>query len=295
MPLPPTVPAPDDRVSVVVITRDRRDELLRTLQALAALPEGPDVVVVDNGSRDGTAAAVRRAHPAVRVVALDADAGAAARTVGVRAAHGRHVAFCDDDSWWAPGALRLAADLLDGDPSLGLVAARVLVGPEERLEPVCAAMAASPLAPEPDLPGPRVLGFVACGAVVRASAYLAVGGFEPRHGVGGEEALLATDLAAAGWRLAYVDALVAHHHPSGIRDRAGRRTTMVRNDLWFAWLRRPLRPALRHTARAAVAARRDRAARAGVYAALQGLPWVLRGRRPAGGALARDLQLLDAA
>jgi GT2 family glycosyltransferase len=284
----------DGRIAVVIITRDRRDELLRTLDILAALPERPVVVVVDNGSGDGTPAAVREAHPAVEVIARITDAGAAARTVGVRIVDSPYVAFCDDDSWWAPGSLTRAADLLDADPRLGLVAARVLVGPDEHLEPACAAMAASPLAPEPGLPGPRVLGFVACGAVVRRSAYLAVGGFAPHHGVGGEEALLATDLAAAGWRLTYVDELVAYHHPSGVRDRTRRRAITVRNDLWFAWQRRPLAHAVRHTVRAAAAARRDPAARAGVTAALRGLPRALRGRRPVGDALARELALLDA-
>lgn len=45
----------DERISVVVITHNRRDELQRTLERLAALPEQPRVVVVDNASSDGTA------------------------------------------------------------------------------------------------------------------------------------------------------------------------------------------------------------------------------------------------
>jgi len=250
-------------------------------------------VVVDNGSRDGTPEAVRAAHPRVRLVSLADDAGAAARTLGVRLAHGRHVAFCDDDSWWSEGALSRAADLLDGDARLGLVAARVLVGSDRRLEPACAAMAASPLPPEPGLPGPRILGFVACGAVVRRSAYLEVGGFAPAAGIGGEEALLAADLAAAGWRLVYVDELVAFHMPSAVRDRAGRRAATVRNDLWFAWLRLPVDAAARRTLTAARAALRDPIARAGLAAALRRLPWLLPRRRAARGALARDLRLLE--
>ena len=176
----------DDRVSVVVITRDRRAELLRTLDALAALPERPEVVVVDNGSRDGTPAAVARAHPAVardRAARQNAGAGGGARAGVRRRAAGRYIAFCDDDSWWAPGVARGArADLLDADPAPRASSPRACSsGRSERLERVCAAMAASPLPPEPGLPGPRVLGFVACGAVVRREAYLAVGGFEPRR------------------------------------------------------------------------------------------------------------------
>jgi GT2 family glycosyltransferase len=82
---------------------------------------------------------------------------------------------------------------------------------------VCQEMADSPLQPADDLPGPPLLGFIACGAVVRRDAFLEVGGFDARLGVGGEEELLALDLAARGWGLAYVDEVVAHHYPSPSR------------------------------------------------------------------------------
>src|SRR5688500_10798734 len=116
---------PDPRIAVVVITRDRARDLLRTLARLDALPERPQVVVVDNGSRDGTPARVAARFPRVRVLAGDCDRGAAARTTGVLAVPAPYVAFCDDDSWWEPGSLARAADLLDAHPDLALLAARV--------------------------------------------------------------------------------------------------------------------------------------------------------------------------
>jgi GT2 family glycosyltransferase len=266
-------------VGVVVVTHDRRNSLMRTLEELSSLPERPPVVVVDNASRDGTAAAVRRAHPDARLLRLGREAGAAARTVGVRALETEAVAFSDDDSWWAPGSLARAARLMDAHPRLGLIAARILVGPEGRLDPTSSEMARSPLPPVPGLPGRPVLGFVACGAIVRRSAYLEVGGFEPRLGFGAEEHLLAGDLAAAGWALAYLDEVVAHHHPWG--DGAGRearRSAELRNLIWAAWLRRPARVALALTA--ALAAASVRAGRPGVLLdAVWGLPWALRERR----------------
>src|SRR5215203_5918239 len=287
------MPASPARVAVVMATRNRGPELLGTLTRLRALDEQPLIMVVDNGSTDGTAELVRIHHPDVQVLGLRRNQGGAARTVGARLVDSPYVAFSDDDSWWAPGALRRAVDLLDRHPRLAVLAARVLVGPDRRLDPVCQEMAHSPLPPADDLPGPSVLGFIACGAVVRRAAFLEVGGFDARLGVGGEEEeLLAVDLAAGGWGLAYVDEVVAHHHPSPSRDRSGRRRVQVRNALWSAWLRRPLGGAARQTAQLAALAVHQRGASSGLLLAVLGLPWVLRERRPVPRELEAALRIL---
>lgn len=281
------------RIGIVIATRNRCADLIGALDRLRALAERPPIVVVDNGSADGTAAEVRRRFPDVRLLALGVNRGAWARTEGARRLSTPYVAFSDDDSWWAPGALDRAVALLDTCPRLGLIAGRVLVGPEEREDPVCRLMAGSPL-PRPDaLPGPPVLGFLACGAIVRREAFLGAGGFHERFGIGGEEELLALDLATAGWWLAYVPDIVAHHHPSARRSHAARRERQLRNALWAAWLRRPWPGALRRTARLLRDGARVERRRA-LVEALGGLPWVLRERRPVPPPLARALNTLDA-
>jgi GT2 family glycosyltransferase len=259
-------------------TRGRRDRALATLDQLLTLPERPPIVVVDNGSADGTPAAIARRHPGVRVIELGHNAGAAARTVGLRALQTSLVAFSDDDSWWAEGALERAAELFDRHPRLALVQARILVGPEQRLDPTCAAMARSRVPAPPGLPGPAILGFVACGAIVRSEAFLAVGGFHPRLGMGGEEELLALDLASAGWQLAYVESLVAHHHPEPGAGRDGRAGAQLRNSIWTTWLRRRAPAVVVRSARLFATGLRRGLARALLEAA-RGLPWVLRERR----------------
>ncbi|MFF5990587.1 glycosyltransferase family 2 protein [Prauserella flavalba] len=250
--------------TVVIATRNRSAELARTLGNLAALRPAPPVIVVDNASTDDTAARVRSEHPGVRLLTSPVNAAAAARNLGVQAAGTPYVAFSDDDSWWAPGALSRAEAVFADCPRLGLLAARTLVGEREEPDPVCAVMAGSPLGSEPGLPGPKVLGFLACSAIVRREAFLDVGGFSRLLHFGAEERLLAYDLAARGWALCYVEDVVAHHHPSSSRPPSAWRHRMeTRNNALIALLRRPAAecvraatPLLRHPGAAAGALRR---------------------------------------
>jgi GT2 family glycosyltransferase len=270
------------RVAIVIVTRDRCATLLKSLDHLAELDEGYRVVVVDNGSTDGTPLIVSRRHPQVLLLPLDRNLGSAARTAGAAAVEEPYVALCDDDSWWAPGSLATAERILDDHPALGLIAGRVLVGDSEREDPTCRLMSRSPLPRHPGQAGTPVLGFLACAAVFRRSAYLEVGGFHPNFGVGGEETLLSVDLASTGWELAYLPEVVAHHHPPPRPDTAGRRRRQARNSLWLTWLRRPLPGALRHTARLFHSALSDPAVARGLADAVAGGSWVFRERRPVG-------------
>jgi GT2 family glycosyltransferase len=272
-------------VTVVVASRNRRDDLL------ASLPrhEAP-VVLVDNGSTDDTVTAVREARPEVTVLPLERNLGARARTLGAAQAATEFVAFADDDSWWAPGDLARAVDIMRAHPRLALLNARILVGPEERLDPVCVEMAESPLGTAPDLPGPSLLGFVACGALVRTEAFEAVGGFDGVVRFPGEEERLALDLASAGWGMAYVDSVTVHHHPSTRRHSPGRRKAAIwRSKLLTALMRHPLPEAVRLV----VGALRDgRPGREGVLRALPDVPAALRARRPLPPEVLADLRLL---
>jgi len=287
------VDSADKRIGVVVITHNRRPELLRTLERLTALDERPQIVVVDNASSDDTCAAVARCYPQVTVLAQSRNLGTAARTMGVRHLDTPYVALCDDDAWWENGSLRLAADLFDCYSRVGLLNARVLVGDEGGLDPTCVAMAESPLATDIDLPGPSLLGFLAGASAVRKTAFLECGGFESQLFLGGEEQLLAVDLASHGWHLCYVPELVVRHFPSEIRDARNRRRNELRNALWFTWLRRPWPTALRRSLRLTREAP-PQIAIEGVTRAMAGLPWVWRRRRVVPPQVERGLCQLDA-
>jgi GT2 family glycosyltransferase len=289
----PSPAGPDSRVTVVVITRDRRDSLARTLDSLAALPERPAVIVVDNASCDGTAAAVRQAHPRMTLLALRRNLGAVARNLAVRLVTTPYVAFCDDDTWWEPGSLRRCADLLDAHPGVASVTARIVVEPAGTDDPIVAELAASPVPRPPGLPGPALMSFLAGASMLRVAAFRTAGGFSPRLWLGGEEELLAADLVSAGHVLCYLPAAVIHHEPSSQRDATQRRWLGIRNTLWFTWLRRPAGAAAARTLELAASVPRDLVSVRAFAAAAAGLPWVLRERKPVPGRVESIIRLLD--
>ena len=225
--------------TIVVATHNRSGRVVENVGRLLRLPDGWPVVVVDDASDDDTTEALHRAYgDRIRVLTLDRNHGAAARNRGVDIADTDVVAFADDDSWWADGALTAAAEVLRDDPDVGLVVAQVIVEPDGRPDPIVTDLVHSPLTPTSS--GPSVLGFLACGAVVRRRAFQSAGGFEPLLHIGGEEQLLAIDMRATGWQLAYVDRVRAHHAPAhadtGRRDRTAHQR---RNEILVAVMRRP--------------------------------------------------------
>jgi GT2 family glycosyltransferase len=266
-------------ITVVVITHERRDEVLGTLEHMTSLPDAAPVIVVDNASTDGTADAVAARFPGVELIRSDRNLGGAGRNLAVDRVRTRYVAFCDDDTRWQPGSLTRAVRLLDDHPHLASVTGLCRVEPDLTDDPITPEMRNSPVPGPGWMPGPALLGVMAGLTTFRVAAFREVGGFCARMWLGGEEELLALDLAAAGWWMCWSDDVVVHHRPSVARDPRGRRRLGIRNTLWTLWLRRPWRSALRRTAAVLAGAPRDAATARAVGAALAGLPWVLRHRR----------------
>jgi GT2 family glycosyltransferase len=288
--------AGDPRLSVVVLTRDRPAELAVVLERLTELPEQPTIIVVDNASLPRVVIDVLRAFPGIQLVTCPRDLGAAGRNAGVARVHTPYVAFCDDDTWWAPGALGRAADLLDAYPVVGVIAGRVLVGPAAAEDPTCREMAASPIDPT-GLPGPALASFMAGACVMRTIAFRTVGGYEPRLFLGAEELLVSLDLGTHGWRIVYLPEIVVHHHPSpAARDPSGRRVALARNRVWIACMRLPWRIAWRLCLLALRRAWNEGVLCRSVGQALAGVPWALWRRRRVPSRVAEILEIaMDAA
>jgi glycosyltransferase involved in cell wall biosynthesis len=113
------------RLSVVIPARDEASVIPRCLESLLAqAPPDVEVIVADDGSRDGTPDLAARRFPRVRVLRLEARGSAAARNAAIREARAPRLALLDADCVLLPGWVDAA--LADpGDPSvrMGRVAA----------------------------------------------------------------------------------------------------------------------------------------------------------------------------
>lgn len=269
------------RTSFVIATRDRADDLAETLHRLLDTTVCP-IIVVDNGSHDATreiTAGLSR-ESRVRLIALGRNHGAVGRNFGVAACCTPYVAFCDDDSWWHPDAIAIAEAEFDRHPDLALLAGRTIVEPGGYTDTFSRQLADSPLGRKAGLPGPSVLGFQSCSAIVRKAAFEAVGGFSPVLHFRGEEQLLALDLVVAGWQLCYCPRMTAVHRPSSRRGpRAAERARVLRNDFLTSCMRRPPSICVAAFARLLGAAVHDRAHLHATIEALVRLPAALRNRR----------------
>jgi len=116
------------RVSVIIVNWNGLEHLPECLASLEgqSLPDF-EVILVDNGSRDGSLSYLREHHPRVRVVALPENLGfAAGNNAGLAVARGEYVVTLNNDTKAAPGWLAELVATADAHPEAGMVASRIL-------------------------------------------------------------------------------------------------------------------------------------------------------------------------
>lgn len=188
---------------MAVVVKDRRERMLRCLQALLA-QDHPDyeVLIIDNGSSDGTADACRAvagsAPVRVRVEVVDGALGRV-RNAAARLSTGEFIAYTDSDclpsqGWLSAGVAAFA------DPAVGVVSGMTL--PED---------------PGPERPWPATVSiteqswhFETCNILFRRDALLRAGGF-PDDLSWGEDTAAGWAMLRAGWQARFVPEAVVHH------------------------------------------------------------------------------------
>jgi glycosyltransferase involved in cell wall biosynthesis len=194
----------EPQVTVCIPVKDRRERMLRCLDALLAQDHPAyEVLVLDNGSSDGTAQACRaRAASApvpVRVEVVHGSVGHV-RNVGASLARGGVVAYTDSDCMPDPGWLSAGVRPFV-DPGVGVVTGRTL----------------------PEVPGPyepwqatiEVTGqtwrFESCNLFFRREPFVATPGFDEEVGHFWEDTPAGWGMVFEGWGAAYEDDALVHH------------------------------------------------------------------------------------
>lgn len=188
------------RVSVVLATRNRRAVLESCLERFVAQRGVAfEVIVVDNGSTDGTAEAITARFPDVVVVRLADNIGPLALNIGIERARGAYIFRSDDDAYpETETTLAEAAAFLDGHPDVdGLSGEFIDLGRQHR---PYYPHAFDPEAVAPD--GLPIAAFIGVCALLRRQAVIDAGGFWDRFYY--EEQDLATRMLAGGSIFRYV-------------------------------------------------------------------------------------------
>lgn len=212
-PFPPDVPKP--RFSVVVCTYNGSRTIRHTLEALGGLVyPNHEMIVVDDGSTDSTAAIVRE-YP-VRLISGENQGLSGARNVGLHAATGEFVAYIDDDAYPDPHWLDyLAAAFLESDHAA--IGGPNVEPPGEDFVAECVANA--PGGPVHVLLSDEIAEHIpGCNFAVRREALLAIGGFDPQFRAAGDDVDVCWRLQQRGWTLGFnPSATVCHHRRNTIR------------------------------------------------------------------------------
>lgn len=110
-------------VSTIIPTWNRRDLVTRAIDcALEQTDDGDEVIVVDDGSTDGTSEALAARYGTRIRYRHQANAGvSAARNAGMAMARGRYIALLDSDDLWLPGKTARQRQWLDAHPDYGMV------------------------------------------------------------------------------------------------------------------------------------------------------------------------------
>ncbi len=236
-----------------MVNTNGRDYLLACLEAIERThPAGVEheLLVLDNASGDGSAAAVRERFPQARLIALEQRHGKADNDSRLlQEASGRFCLLLNEDSELCAGAARALLDALARDPGAAAAGARLLTSAGEpgdsawRLPDAGWALAAAVFlharyAVQSSGDAVREVGWVQSSALlVRREAAEAVGWLDPDFFVYSDETDFCKRLHDAGWRILFVPAARAVHHNQLSTDAAAMRRRIVefhRNrDLYF--------------------------------------------------------------
>jgi GT2 family glycosyltransferase len=242
-------------ISAIVVNWDRRDLLRSCLNSLCGQRTGRhsfEIIVVDNGSTDGSVEMLRREFAgrtgvSIRLLRNPENRGfCAANNQAIAIARGSFVALLNNDAEADPAWLAALRDAVDASPEYGMAACKILVhGDWRRIDKVGHQMYPDGLSRgrgcgEMDLGQyddvEETLWPDGCAAIYRKRMLEEIGGFDEDFFAYGDDSELGLRARIAGWRCVYEPRAVAYHHRGATLGRTSvRRVALIeRNRLLLA-------------------------------------------------------------
>lgn len=247
------MPYTKPQVAIIILTWNQRDVTLECLASIEELDypaERLHIIVVDNGSADGTSRAIRQRYPSVTVISNGENLGfAEGNNVGIRHALQKapdYVMLLNNDTVLDPSMLNELLAVIESAPTIGIVGPKMLYF--DRPDVIwCAGNRidwrtgeTTRLYAEQHDPGsdeePREVDFItACAICLRREVIEAIGLLDPRFFIYYEETDWCRRAHAAGWRILYVPRARLWHKVSAAMGVASPATEyyMTRNMLLF--------------------------------------------------------------
>jgi GT2 family glycosyltransferase len=196
------------RVSAVVLSFNRCDETRTCLQSLLqqSYPE-IDILILDNGSRDGSVEMLRQEFPQLRLLCMPKNYGDwEGRDIAARNCDGDYLFFVDNDAVMQPDTIAKLVERMEAEPQLAVVQTRVL---------------------DPDTGIPEGVGFrpeigeiehyrasfLGGAALIRTDIFRKAGGF-PHYLLGGGEMFLSMRVLDMGFRVMHFPGTIIYHKRS---------------------------------------------------------------------------------
>jgi GT2 family glycosyltransferase len=232
-------------ISVVIVNWNRRDLLRACLDSLAAQTFTDfEIIVVDNGSTDDSAAMVREYPRQIQLIENRENRGfCAANNQGFSVSQSEYIALLNNDAEADPGWLQAMLDAIQikpdvGETDIGMVASKILVWEDPRIIDKCGHL----IYPDGQNRGrghgqmdqgqfnrqEEVLWPDGCAALYRRAMLNEVGGFDEEFFAYADDAELGLRARIAGWTCLYAPgAVVKHHRGATLGLNSARRLTLI--------------------------------------------------------------------